>query len=83
MRFSPCTTRSSSTKPDLRSKQQSQTFPSPRHRRGFSFARSPPDDRDHNGRIPHAGFDRALGYGLKSPEAFVITLLGRIGKSEP
>ncbi|MCA0044085.1 DUF4260 domain-containing protein [Celeribacter litoreus] len=29
--------------------------------------------------IAHAGFDRALGYGLKSAEAFGITHLGRIG----
>lgn len=29
--------------------------------------------------LAHAGFDRALGYGLKSGEAFVITHLGRIG----
>lgn len=30
--------------------------------------------------IAHAGFDRALGYGLKSAQGFVITHLGRIGK---
>lgn len=27
----------------------------------------------------HAGFDRMLGFGLKSPEGFRITHLGRIG----
>ncbi|WP_434288579.1 DUF4260 domain-containing protein [Celeribacter sp. SCSIO 80788] len=31
--------------------------------------------------IGHAGADRALGYGLKSPQSFVITHLGRIGKT--
>ncbi|WP_417248183.1 DUF4260 family protein [Celeribacter sp.] len=30
--------------------------------------------------IAHAGFDRALGYGLKSPEGFGQTHLGPIGK---
>ncbi|MGV8853702.1 MAG: DUF4260 domain-containing protein [Devosia sp.] len=30
--------------------------------------------------LGHAGFDRALGYGLKSPESFSLTHLGRIGK---
>lgn len=30
--------------------------------------------------LAHAGFDRALGYGLKSREGFGITHLGRIGK---
>lgn len=30
--------------------------------------------------LAHAGFDRALGYGLKSPESFSITHLGAIGK---
>ena len=29
--------------------------------------------------IGHAGFDRMLGFGLKSPEGFKITHLGRIG----
>lgn len=28
----------------------------------------------------HIGFDRALGYGLKSEEGFTITHLGRIGR---
>lgn len=28
----------------------------------------------------HIGFDRALGYGLKSQEGFKITHLGRIGR---
>jgi hypothetical protein len=28
----------------------------------------------------HIGFDRALGYGLKSPEGFRFTHLGRIGR---
>lgn len=31
--------------------------------------------------LAHAGFDRALGYGLKSSEGFGVTHLGRIGKS--
>ena len=31
--------------------------------------------------IAHCGFDRVLGYGLKSPEGFQITHLGKIGKS--
>lgn len=31
--------------------------------------------------LAHVGFDRALGYGLKSPEGFGITHLGRIGKA--
>ncbi|MFD1327538.1 DUF4260 domain-containing protein [Mycoplana ramosa] len=30
--------------------------------------------------LAHSGFDRMLGYGLKSPEGFVFTHLGRIGK---
>lgn len=30
--------------------------------------------------LAHAGFDRALGYGLKSTESFHITHLGRIGR---
>ncbi|HCQ54072.1 MAG: DUF4260 family protein [Brevundimonas diminuta] len=29
--------------------------------------------------LAHIGFDRALGYGLKSPEAFGLTHLGLIG----
>ncbi|AXC50476.1 DUF4260 family protein [Paracoccus suum] len=35
--------------------------------------------------LAHSGFDRMLGYGLKSPEAFNMTHLGRIGRrsSEP
>jgi hypothetical protein len=28
----------------------------------------------------HIGFDRLLGYGLKSPEGFKVTHLGRIGR---
>ncbi|WP_417279916.1 DUF4260 domain-containing protein [Celeribacter sp.] len=32
--------------------------------------------------IAHAGFDRALGYGLKSSQGFEITHLGRIGKTK-
>ena len=28
----------------------------------------------------HIGFDRALGYGLKSPEGFGLTHLGRVGR---
>lgn len=31
--------------------------------------------------LAHVGFDRALGYGLKSPEAFGITHLRLIGKA--
>ncbi len=31
----------------------------------------------------HAGFDRMLGYGLKSGEGFTITHLGRIGRARP
>lgn len=31
--------------------------------------------------LAHIGFDRALGYGLKSEEAFGITHLGRIGRT--
>lgn len=31
--------------------------------------------------LAHIGFDRTLGYGLKSPEAFEITHLGLIGKA--
>lgn len=30
--------------------------------------------------LAHCGFDRALGYGLKSGEGFLITHLGRIGR---
>ncbi len=30
--------------------------------------------------VAHAGFDRMLGYGLKSPEGFNVTHLGTIGK---
>ncbi|HHX89681.1 MAG TPA: DUF4260 domain-containing protein [Paracoccus sp.] len=30
--------------------------------------------------LAHSGFDRALGYGLKLPEGFSFTHLGRIGK---
>lgn len=30
--------------------------------------------------LGHCGFDRMLGYGLKSPEGFSLTHLGRIGK---
>lgn len=30
--------------------------------------------------LAHAGFDRMLGYGLKAPEGFGLTHLGRIGK---
>lgn len=29
--------------------------------------------------MAHAGFDRMLGFGLKSPEGFKVTHLGRIG----
>ena len=32
--------------------------------------------------LAHSGFDRMLGYGLKSPEGFKITHLGPIGGSE-
>ena len=31
--------------------------------------------------LAHSGFDRMLGYGLKSPDGFTITHLGRIGRS--
>lgn len=31
--------------------------------------------------LAHTGFDRMLGYGLKSPEGFGITHLGLIGKA--
>ncbi|MHA7772023.1 DUF4260 domain-containing protein [Roseibium sp. M-1] len=30
----------------------------------------------------HIAFDRVLGYGLKSPQGFKITHLGRIGRQE-
>jgi hypothetical protein len=30
--------------------------------------------------IAHSGFDRMLGYGLKSPEGFAFTHLGTIGQ---
>lgn len=30
--------------------------------------------------VAHAGFDRMLGYGLKSAEGFGVTHLGRIGR---
>jgi hypothetical protein len=30
----------------------------------------------------HIGFDRLLGYGLKSPEGFKVTHLGRIGRDQ-
>lgn len=31
----------------------------------------------------HIGFDRLLGYGLKSPEGFRFTHLGKIGRDKP
>ncbi len=31
--------------------------------------------------LAHVGFDRALGYGLKSPDGFTVTHLGLIGKA--
>lgn len=31
----------------------------------------------------HVGVDRMLGYGLKLPESFTATHLGRIGKGQP
>ncbi|MBC6906512.1 DUF4260 family protein [Saccharophagus sp. K07] len=31
--------------------------------------------------VAHIGFDRAMGYGLKSPEGFRFTHLGLIGQS--
>ncbi|WP_287106138.1 DUF4260 domain-containing protein [Brevundimonas sp.] len=31
--------------------------------------------------LAHIGLDRALGYGLKSPEAFGVTHLGLIGRA--
>ena len=33
--------------------------------------------------LAHSGFDRMLGYGLKSPEGFAFTHLGRIGTASP
>lgn len=30
--------------------------------------------------VAHAGFDRMLGYGLKSPDGFTVTHLGTIGR---
>ncbi|MBR0681496.1 DUF4260 domain-containing protein [Roseomonas eburnea] len=30
--------------------------------------------------LAHIGFDRALGYGLKSPAGFGVTHLGRVGR---
>jgi Domain of unknown function (DUF4260) len=33
--------------------------------------------------LAHIGVDRALGYGLKYPQAFGFTHLGRIGKAKP
>jgi Domain of unknown function (DUF4260) len=30
--------------------------------------------------VAHAGFDRMLGYGLKSPKGFTVTHLGPIGR---
>lgn len=32
--------------------------------------------------LAHIGFDRALGYGLKKPEGFTHTHLGRIGRDD-
>ncbi len=32
--------------------------------------------------VMHSGFDRALGYGLKSTEGFGVTHLGRIGAAK-
>ena len=32
--------------------------------------------------LAHIGFDRLLGYGLKSTEGFGFTHLGRIGKEK-
>jgi hypothetical protein len=31
----------------------------------------------------HIGFDRSLGYGLKYPEGFGVSHLGRMGKAHP
>lgn len=33
--------------------------------------------------LAHTGFDRMLGYGLKSRHAFGVTHLGRIGRAKP
>ena len=33
--------------------------------------------------VAHIGVDRALGYGLKSPESFQRTHLGAVGRSVP
>ena len=33
--------------------------------------------------LAHIGFDRALGYGLKYPDGFGFTHLGRIGRAVP
>ncbi|MFV0300830.1 MAG: DUF4260 domain-containing protein [Paracoccus sp. (in: a-proteobacteria)] len=33
--------------------------------------------------LAHIGIDRALGFGLKSPEGFGVTHLGRIGRDQP
>lgn len=30
--------------------------------------------------VAHSGFDRMLGYGLKSPDGFAVTHLGTIGR---
>lgn len=32
--------------------------------------------------LAHCGLDRMFGYGLKSPEGFSVTHLGRIGKQQ-
>lgn len=32
--------------------------------------------------LAHSGFDRMLGYGLKSPDGFAVTHLGLIGKGQ-
>jgi hypothetical protein len=32
--------------------------------------------------LAHSGFDRMLGYGLKLPDGFAFTHLGRIGKQD-
>ena len=31
--------------------------------------------------LAHSGFDRMLGYGLKSPEGFTVTHMGKVGRS--
>jgi len=33
--------------------------------------------------LAHSGFDRMLGYGLKSPEWFNVTHMGTIGRASP